>query len=359
MKIQTLLPALCATLVLCGATKAEDTMPRKLAFYAVEKTSCAPSSAGQLATECWDKAPAATTYYEYWKANPALGKLKSEFRMLYDARGVYLKIINFDENMDKIRASIVRRDDPQLWTDDCAELYFDPQANGVGYTVFTINSLGVQGDRRRQDAAVMLDEWSGNEWRAVTHKGAKSWTIEAFFPWTDLGKKASAGDVWMFNHVRYAWSSGQFIGTTWAPGGNYQSPGKFGFLYFKGDEELSPEAVGKVLGAVAPPPWLLPTENGILVHPAPGKMELTSAETMAAARRTALQQALERAQTEATQNADAQKKLAELKTTASGIAFKDAAQALDAIEKMAALQGEVDAIYWQLKTDALIENATK
>jgi hypothetical protein len=353
------LGVLCASLLFAGATKANETMPRKLAFYTVEKTSCAPSSDDRLADECWAKAPTATTYYEYWKADPAPGKLKSELRMLYDERGVYVRVVNFDEQMDKVRASIVRRDDPSLWTDDCAEFYFDPQANGVGFTVFTVNSLGVQGDRRQLDAAVKLDEWSGNEWRVSTSKNEKSWTIEAFFPWLDLGKKASAGQVWMFNHVRYAWSSGKFIGTTWAPGGNYQSPGNFGYLYFTDGEKLSPEAVGKLLSASAPAPWMLPLDDKILLHPTPEKIELTNAQTLAASQRVALQQALQRTEIEAAQNAAAQKQLSEFKTKAEEITFNDATQALAAMEKMAALQSETDKLYWQLKTDALIASATR
>ena len=354
------LQVLCvAAAISCSAVaRADDAMPRKLAFYAAPRTSCAPDSSDRLADSCWAEAPVATTYYEYWKSNPALGALKSEMRLLYDERGVYVKVVNFDENMDKVRASIIRRDDPSLWTDDCAEIYFDPLANGVGFVVFTMNSLGVQSDRKRHDAAVMLDEWSGNEWRAATSKNDKSWTIDAFFPWSDLGRKAGAGDVWMFNHVRYAWSSGKFIGTTWAPGGNYQTPGKFGYLYFKGDEELSPETVGKVLSATAPPPWMLPTESGVLQHPAPGKMELTNADAMAAERRAALLQAISRAKGEAKQNAESQKQLTELEEKAKAISHTTSVEALDAVEQMTALQAEANTIYWRHKLNGLIESAT-
>ncbi len=337
-------------------------MPRKIAFYAVERASCAPSANDRLTDECWEKAPAATTYYEYWKANPSPGQLRSEFRMLYDARGIYLKIVNFDKEMDKVRASIVRRDDPSLWTDDSAEIYFDPQANGVGFVNFTVNSLGVQSDRKRQDAAVMLNDWSGNEWRVATSKNADSWTIEAFFPWADLGAQANVGDIWKFDHVRFAWSSGKFLGTTWAPGGNYANPGNFGYLYFKGQEKLSPEMVGKILSASAPPPWMLPLDNEILLHPAPAKIELANATELAATHRAAFQTELEHAkaavtQTPAAPNA-AQKQLAELQAKAEAITFQDAAGALDAIEKIAALRSATEQTYWQFKTDALIESAT-
>lgn len=359
MNTRTLLKVLCIAVALCSISAANDSMPRKLAFYAVERTDCKPDSNDRLADSCWDKASVAATYYEYWKANPALGQLKSELRLLYDERGIYVQVINFDDNIADIRAAIVRRDDPSLWKDDCAELYFDPLANGVGYVVFTMNSLGVQSDRKRHDAAVMLDEWSGNEWRVNTDKNEKSWTINAFFPWTDLGDKANAGDVWMFNHVRYAWSSGKFIGTTWAPGGNYQNPGRFGYLYFKGEEELSPEAVGKVLGATAPPPWMLPTESGVLLHPAPNKLEMTNAENLAATHRSDLRQAMERARIESAQDQKAQEQLSELEEKAKAISYHSSAEAMDAVEKMSALRSEINGIYWQQRINSLIDRATK
>ena len=313
----------------------------------------------RLSDNCWEQAPAANTYYEYWKSNPALSPLKTEFRMLYDARGIYIKITNFDDHLDKIRASIVRRDDPSLWTDDSATLYFDPQANGVGFTSFTVNSTGVVSDFKQQDAAVKLNDWSGTDWRAVTHKDKNSWIIEAFFPWTDLGKKASAGDVWMFDHVRYAFTSGKFVGATWAAGGNYQSTSNFGYLYFVKNEKLSPDAVAKILESAAPAPWMLPLDTTILVHPQPGEMQFTNANAMATSRQSSLQQALTRAKDASKSDTVAQKQLVEIETKADGISFQDPAGSLEAVDKMAALQQQADQIYWQQQLNNLIEQSAE
>ena len=62
----------------------------------------------------------------------------------------------------------------------------------------------------------------------------------------------------MFDHVRYAFTSGKFVGSTWAAGGNYQNPSNFGYLYFVKNEKLSPDAVAKILESAAPAPWMLP-----------------------------------------------------------------------------------------------------
>lgn len=340
-----------------GAAYADNPLLRKLAFYPVHETSCTATADDRLSDSCWKQAPAANTYYEYWKANPALSSLKSEFRMLYDARGIYLKIINFEDHLDQIRASIVRRDDPSLWTDDSATLYFDPQANGVGFTSFTINSIGVVSDFRQQDAAVTLGEWSGTDWHANTYKTENAWIIEAFLPWTDLGKKAIAGDVWMFDHVRYAFSSGKFVGSTWAAGGNYESTSNFGYLYFAKKETLSPDKIAQVLESAAPAPWMLPLETTILVHPQAGEMQFTTANEMARSHQLSLQQAFARATKASENDVAAQKQLADLQTKADEISFQDSTTALEAVDKMVALQEQVDQIYWQQKINILVEQS--
>lgn len=354
-KVLLAVPLIAITL--CGAARGDQPMLRKLAFYGVQRTSCTATADGTLADDCWAQVPAATTYYEYWKPNPAIGALKGEFRMLYDDRGIYLKITNYDDHLDKLRASIIRRDDPELWTDDCAQLYFDPAATGVGFTSFTINSLGVQSDFRQQDTAVTLSDWSGTGWRAVTHKTANAWIIEAFFPWADLGKKASAGDVWMFDHVRYAYSSGKFVGVTWAPGGNYQTTSNFGYLYFMKDQTISSETVAKVLETAAPAPWMLPLGDNILLHPQSGKMEFTAIDALAAARRASLQKAIAQAKEVSKSNAEAQQQLAEIEANATAISYTTPTEALDAIDKIAALQQQAEQIYWQQQINNLIDEA--
>lgn len=345
----------CFLFHLCNMAYAVSSMPRKLALYTVSRTECPPNSNNTLNEECWDDVPASTVYYEYWKADPEISSLKTEMRLLYNKSGVYMKLINFDDNMENIRAAIVRRDDPSLWKDDCAEIYFDPQANGVGYTVFTMNSTGIQGDRRQLDAAVNLEEWRGNEWRVTTKKNEDSWVIEAFFPWSDLGKQAKSGDVWMFNHVRYAWSSGKFVGSTWSPGGSYQNPGRFGFLYFKGGEEPSIEVVSEVLKKTAAPPWMLSFDDKVLLHELPQETRVTNIKELASTQLIELQDLLDKIN-----NLNPQKprnKQAEsLNNQTLEFSKNDTPITFDEVDKIAALKKQAEELYWELKLEQLLQN---
>lgn len=230
---------------------------RNLSFYEVRPTKVAPILDGQLDDAAWQGLPEHSAYYEYAKPEPGPGKLKTSFKMTYDARGLYVGIINYEENMDKIRQLIHTRDDNRLWTDDCAELYFDPDASAIGFSKFTVNSLGVMGDMRKLDAAVSLEDWSGAGWQVKTSLNKKDWRIEAFFPWEDLNRKPVAGELWMFVHTRYNWVDG-FVGVGSSPGGGYQAPDKFGYLYFAGEgETLDSSNIADILTPRAYSPWLL------------------------------------------------------------------------------------------------------
>jgi hypothetical protein len=230
---------------------------RTLSFYVVRPTVSAPVLDGRLDDEAWQNVPVHNAYYEYAKPDPGPGKLKTSFMMTYDERGLYVGIVNYEEQMDKIRQNVHAQDDPRLWTDDCAELYFDPEATATGFTKFTVNSLGVKADMRKLDMAVFLDDWSGSGWQVNTSLNEKDWKIEAFFPWEDLNRKPAVGELWMFVHTRYGWVNG-FVGVSSSSGGGYLAPDRFGYLYFAGkDEVLNSQHIAEILTSHTYAPWLL------------------------------------------------------------------------------------------------------
>ena len=270
-----MLMAICALLAsLAIPAKAVEV----LAYYDVRPAAQPPSIDGKLDDPCWVSAGTASVYYKYNNPTPVKGSIDTSFKMLYDAKGVYLGITNYDKNPDKLKAKATTRDDDNLWHDDCAEIYFDPYCSGIGFVKFAVNSIGIQWDMKRVDAAIELPNWSGGGWRAKTAKSADAWTIEAFFPWADLGKEAKEGDLWRFDHVRYAWPNNQFVGVTWSLGGGYNSPGKFGFIRFAGNSSCDPAAVLELLARHAAPPWLALLEGKIAVNDGVGKPLLQTPE---------------------------------------------------------------------------------
>ena len=231
---------------------------REISFYCPVPAEKPPVIDGILDDPCWKKAAPYTATYEYFKPNPGPGKLKNTIRIVYDAHGLYLGIINYEDNVKALRKTITDRDNPRLWTDDCAEIYFDPEAGGIGWRKFVVNAIGTVGDVLRVDGSVLRNDWNGIGWQVRTRINQDSWSMECFFPWEDLGKTAKPGDIWMFCHVRYAWTSGKFIGTTSSPGGNYSASGNFGYLCFlKAGQSADPETIAARLAPRLAPPWCI------------------------------------------------------------------------------------------------------
>lgn len=240
---------------------------RDVSFYLVRPVPEAPVIDGELNDSAWSGIKKHTAYYEYFKANPARSPLKSSFAMCYNAQGLYLAIENFDDNIANLKKTMTDRDNPDLWRDDCAELYIDSFGNAIGYRKFVVNSIGTLMDDRRIDASVTEPDWNSTSSVIKTRIFSDKWTIEAFFSWADMGHKANPGDVWRFCHVRYAFSSGSFIGATSAPGGNYSATDNFGFLRFMADDEvMAPDAVGSLLGKLVSPPWGIAIGNNLLYN---------------------------------------------------------------------------------------------
>jgi len=230
---------------------------REISFYSPVPAKIPPVIDGKLDDPCWRDAAECTASYEYFKSNPGPGKLRNSFRIVYDNRGLYLAVIHYEPNTKAIRKNITNRDNPGLWTDDCAEFYIDPQAQGIGFCKFTVNAFGTVSDELRLDGNVTRPDWDAVGAVVRTRIESDRWTIECFFPWEDLGARAKPGDIWMFCHVRYAWPGGKFVGTTSSPGGNYASTGNFGYLCFAGESGVDTERISKLLMEKVTPPWCI------------------------------------------------------------------------------------------------------
>jgi hypothetical protein len=258
-----------------------------LANYNVIPTETAPIIDGKLDEPCWQAAETCDTYYKYLAQTPIKGDPETAFKMVYDSKGVYLAIINYEKFMDKIQAKAIARDDSNLWHDDCAEIYFDPYASSIGFTKFAANSLGTQWDMRRIDTAIELANWSGNNWLAATSKTADAWLIEIFIPWSDLGREAKEGDVWRFTHVRYARTDGNFKGVSSSLGGGYYATNRFGFLRFAGKSKPDQQAILSILSKNASPPWIVLLDGRIVRYDIGGKVtSLSPADFVKAAKTT-------------------------------------------------------------------------
>ncbi|OGV49883.1 MAG: hypothetical protein A2X49_07500 [Lentisphaerae bacterium GWF2_52_8] len=239
---------------------------RELVFDEVVPTNEPPKIDGKLDDPCWKNAMVHDKYYAYFKENPPRASAKTEMRLLYDEKGLYLGIINFEPNIAKLKKNISTPDAQDTWTDDCAELYFDRYADGIGYRRFCINCIGTMNDTMRLDEANMRSEWSADGWTAKTSINSDNWVIEAFFPWSDLGQKPAVGEVWTMLHNRYSPQDGANSGYSCSsPGGNLVNTKNFGFLCFTdGKGKSNHDEIAGIINKRVAPPWGLAIDNGLL-----------------------------------------------------------------------------------------------
>ena len=237
---------------------------REVSFYCATPAKSIPVIDGKLDEPCWN-VPEYTASYEYFKPNPGPGLLKNSIRMIYNEQGLYIAIIHYDDNPKKARATITDRDNPNLWTDDCTEFYIDPDAAAIGWRKFVINILGSVTDVWRIDSSVYREDWTADGWEMKIHVTDKSWQIENFMPWSVFNKKAKAGDIWTFCHVRYSWGTGKFIGTTSCPGANNNATHNFGYLCFVSEnQQVKLDEIAKVLSSRIAPPWCIGMKKEVI-----------------------------------------------------------------------------------------------
>ena len=252
MKTKLLLLCLSATLLPLGRLQAAPVLTLHTAA-----PIAAPVLDGKLDDACWQELPRVTTFYSFFASSPTPAGSKTDFQIGYADKGIYLAIRFYEPNMDKLKAAITQRGDGNLWTDDSAEIYFDPAGTAVGFRKFIINSLGTQAGLFQLDGANVDSTWNPDGWEVAVSKDAAGWYAELFFPYSVLGRAPKPGDLWRFALCRFAYTGKGLFGTS-APGAKFFNPGAFGWLYFAADKQSDPAALGNELKTRIEGDWILP-----------------------------------------------------------------------------------------------------
>ena len=210
---------------------------RRIAFQTALPAATAPKIDGVLDDACWQSADWNDRYYEYVKADPKRTSPGTKNAIVWDANGLYIAISNPEKNISKLRRNVTRNHHGVTWCDDCAEIYFDPDAKGIGYYKFVVNSRGCFDDEWQMDRANHFSGWNSEAARAAAVVDEKNcvWTLELYVPWSDLGRSSAPkpGDLMMFNHNRFRYAQsgwGDFCSS--APEADYRRPENFGYVLF-------------------------------------------------------------------------------------------------------------------------------
>ena len=222
---------------------------------------------GHVPDEVWEEAKLDTRFYEYWIPEPGIAAFETGLRMYYSDEGIYLNITFFEELPDQVKATRTTRGDPELWTDDCVEIYFDPINSGTGYLKFTANLLETRHNLKVDENTGLTDStWSPENWKVTVNRISEGYEMLVFIPWDVFQSKPKAGDIWTFNLVRYRYATGSFQGSTWSPGGNYGSPYMFGNILFGGGFSKEVETIARAIAPVKGEAWEFISDSGVVIY---------------------------------------------------------------------------------------------
>jgi hypothetical protein len=175
---------------------------------------------GNLSELEWENAAPLKDFVELEPNPGGVPSQATEIKILYNNRGLYFGLTNFDDSPDSILTELSQRDN--FGNVDWAAVIIDPYQAGLNGFGFFVTAAGVQADaqygQNREDFS----------WNAVWRSGVKitenGWTAEIFVPFSALRFPEKDVMNWNFNALRLVRRSRQK--STW----NKVDPKVDGFL---------------------------------------------------------------------------------------------------------------------------------
>ncbi|MCD6192743.1 MAG: carbohydrate binding family 9 domain-containing protein [Candidatus Aminicenantes bacterium] len=158
-----------------------------------------PKLDGDLSDEVWQQAIPYTGFRMVEPYPDQEPSEKTELRILYDKKNLYIGIYCYDQQVDKISANSMAFDQPGK-SDDIVRILLDPFQDKRNAFVFSVNPRGARSDGIAMGERASLN-WDGI-WKAKAKIQPDGWSVEVAIPFQTLSfnKKLKA---WGLNVERY------------------------------------------------------------------------------------------------------------------------------------------------------------
>ena len=169
-----------------------DTLPPATAVRAGQ----APVIDGREDDAVWRVAPATSQFLEFQPTEGKAPRYKTEFRVAYDDRNLYVFVRAFDPHPDSIMTALTRRDvrGPSDQLKVMVDSYHDRRS---GFE-FAVNPVGVKRDYAMYNDQDEDQSWDGL-WDVGTRIDSLGWTAEFRIPFSQLRYANSADHVFGFS----------------------------------------------------------------------------------------------------------------------------------------------------------------
>lgn len=183
---------------LAGPAMAEDAGESKAAVFQAVRAGGVVVADGKLDEPAWAAAPVFSAFTQSFPVPGSAPSEKTEVRVLYDDRNLYVGITAFDSQPESINRGLGRRD--AIPASDVVRVMIDSLRDRTTGYVFAINAGGTLEDGRITEDINISTDWDGM-WEgsaAVTETG---WTAELRLPLRLLRFPEAPEQLWGF-HVR-------------------------------------------------------------------------------------------------------------------------------------------------------------
>ncbi len=158
------------------------------------KVKESPKIDGVLNDLAWKNAPVAKDFYQYEPYNGIKPSQRTEVKMVYDDRAIYIGATMYDTSPDSILRELSHRDAFDGANADLFAVIFSPFNDGVNASQFLVSASGVQ-----SDAKIIGDDDDEN-WDAVWESKVKltefGWVVEMKIPYSALRFPKNDNQVW-------------------------------------------------------------------------------------------------------------------------------------------------------------------
>ncbi len=194
-----------AIMVVLGLTTslglAADTATREEKQFKALRVDAPITLDGQLDEAVWQQAEPAVEFIQQEPDTGQPASQRTEVRVVYTSRILYVGVMCFDQEPDKIIAKEMQRD-ASLWRDDAVDILFDTFDDDRNAYLFETNPNGARTDLLITDEGRFVNvEWDG-VWEVKAAHTDQGWSAELAIPFSTLRFDPSAVK-WGFNVLRY------------------------------------------------------------------------------------------------------------------------------------------------------------
>lgn len=197
------LPCVLAVLLLSAAAAAQNPPPPggaqkpQLRAFRVSETI---KIDGHLDEPAWAQTEAATDFRQQEPNEGQAATERTEIRILFDDRNLYVAVRAFDSDVRRINARDLTRDS-SFTNDDKVEILLDTYHDRRNAYRFAVNPFGTQQDALITDEGRVVNLSWDAPWTSEAIRDAEGWTVEMAIPLSNLRFHEGA-DTWGLNFAR-------------------------------------------------------------------------------------------------------------------------------------------------------------